>query len=297
MRTKKIKNKNKNKNKTRKNKFIKDKCSPMKNKGEKKITCYTKDSLNKLKNIWNSKHPDMKITSNKYFDIWKDLKSLLNNTCSRESCWLNELYDNEHLREKEYLINFAAKMPNSWKKNPTEWLSSLDIIEVMKRWENIDKEFEFIGPSPIDYDTHIMYNECVWEELCEFNLKETLERGKRKIGVIFNLDKHNQPGSHWVALYIDLHKNEIYYFDSYGDRIPKQINKFAKKVQNQGKQLNRKIKKTTLKKRHQYSNSECGMYSLYFIIELIKGRSISYFNKRIKDKCMKKLRKKYFNNI
>ena len=102
MRTKKIKHKNKNK--TRKNKFIKDKCSPMKNKGEKKITCYTKDSLNKLKHIWNSKHPDMKITSNKYFDIWKDLKSLLNNTCSRESCWLNELYDNEHLREKEYLI-------------------------------------------------------------------------------------------------------------------------------------------------------------------------------------------------
>ncbi len=295
MRTKKIKHKNKNK--TRKNKFIKDKCSPTKNKGEKKITCYTKDSLNKLKNIWNSKHPDMKITSNKYIDIWKDLKSLLNNTCSRESCWLNELYDNEHLREKEYLINFAAKMPNTWKKNPTEWLSSLDIIEVMKRWENIDNEFEFIGPSPIDYDTHIMYKECVWEELCEFDLKETLERGKRKIGVIFNLDKHNQPGSHWVALYIDLHKNEIYYFDSYGDRIPKQINKFAKKVQSQGKKLNRKIKKTALKKRHQYSDSECGMYSLYFIIELIKGRDISYFNKRIKDKCMKKLRKKYFNNI
>ena len=35
MRTKKIKHKNKNK--TRKNKFIKDKCSPMKNKGEKKL--------------------------------------------------------------------------------------------------------------------------------------------------------------------------------------------------------------------------------------------------------------------
>ena len=25
--------------------------------------------------------------------------------------------------------------------------------------------------------------------------------------------------SHWVALYIDLHKDEIYYFDSCGDRI------------------------------------------------------------------------------
>ena len=295
MRTKKSKKTRKN-NKTRKNKFIKDKCSPKKNKKEK-ISCYTKGSLNRLKNIWNMKHPDMKITSKDYVEIWKQLKSKMNNTCYRESCWLSELYEDEHLKEKEYLINFAAKTPKSWKKNPTEWLSSLEIIEVMKRWENIDDEFEFIGPSPIDYDTHIMYNECVWEELCEFNLEDTLNRGKKKIGIIFNLDKHNQPGSHWVALYIDLKKNEVYYFDSYGDRIPAQINKFVKKVQEQGKKLNINIKKITLKKRHQYSDSECGMYSLYFIIQLVKGKSISHFNKRISDKYMKKLRKTYFNDI
>lgn len=296
MRTKKNKNK-KRKNKTRKTKFIKDKCSPKRKGNEIKISCYTRDSLNKLKNIWNNKHPDMKITSKKYINIWKDLKSLLSNTCYRESCWLTELYESEHLKEKEYLINFAAKKPNSWKKNPTEWLSSLDIIEVMKRWENIDKEFEFIGPSPIDYDTHIMYNECVWEELCEFSLSDTLNRGKKKIGIIFNLDKHNQPGSHWVAVYLDLKKKEIYYFDSYGDSIPKQINKFIKKVQCQGKKLDLNIKKIVLKTRHQYSDSECGMYSLYFIIQLLKGKPISHFNKRISDKYMKKLRNMYFNDI
>jgi len=48
--------------------------------------------------------------------------------------------------------------------------------------------------------------------------------------------------------------------------------------------------------RHQYSNSECGMYSLYFIIEQIKGRNWKYFNNiKIEDKKMKKLRKVYFN--
>ena len=70
MRTKRKRIKKKD-NKTRKNKFIKDKCSPKKNKDSKKISCYTKGSLNRLKNIWNAKHPDIKINSKDYLEIWK----------------------------------------------------------------------------------------------------------------------------------------------------------------------------------------------------------------------------------
>ena len=32
------------------------------------------------------------------------------------------------------------------------------------------------------------------------------------------------------------------------------------------------FKKYISKKRHQFSDSECGMYCLYFIIEMLKGR-------------------------
>ena len=44
----------------------------------------------------------------------------------------------------------------------------------MKQYENTYKCFEFIGPSPIDYDQHLSYGECVWEELCKFSLKENI---------------------------------------------------------------------------------------------------------------------------
>ena len=37
--------------------------------------------------------------------------------------------------------------------------------------EHLHKDFDFMGPSPIDYDTHLISDECVWEELCKFNLK------------------------------------------------------------------------------------------------------------------------------
>ena len=52
-----------------------------------------------------------------------------------------------------------------------------------------------------------------------------------------------------------------------------------------------------VKRRHQYSESECGMYSLYFIIQLLKDRPMAMFQKQsIKDERMQRLRKLYFNN-
>ena len=49
---------------------------------------------------------------------------------------------------------------------------------------------------------------------------------------------------------------------------------------------------------HQYNDGQCGMYSIYFIIELLKeNKNYNYFNKtRIKDIQMKNLRKKYYNS-
>ena len=80
--------------------------------------------------------------------------------------------------------------PEEWTKKPDEWLSTVDIQKVMKQWENSYPCFEFLGPSPIDYDKQQLFGECVWEELCKFSLKSCKKRGKYKIGIIFNLDIH-----------------------------------------------------------------------------------------------------------
>ena len=69
----------------------------------------------------------------------------------------------------------------------------------MKQYEKTYEDFEFLGPSPIDYDTHKAYGECVWEELCEFSLRDNLKEGKTKVGIIFNTDPHTEDGEHWVA--------------------------------------------------------------------------------------------------
>ena len=272
------------------------KCSPNR-KGKKKYTCYSDESLEKLRKLWNARHPDHRIKSKKDKKIWEALKKNLGNVCNTEKCWLRQHFAKNHLTSDLVNYTFAPSSPQSWEKNPTEWLTSLDIERVMKQYEKKYKSFEFIGPSPIDFDKHLLYNECVWEELCKFNLKKYIKQGKKKIGIIFNVDPHYKEGSHWISLFIDINKKFILFFDSTGDGVPKEINVLMNRIISQADKLGIKLHRIVNKQSHQRGDTECGMYSLFLIIELLENRKTpNYFTKgRISDKEMEKLRKVYFN--
>jgi len=272
-----------------------DKCSAAKER--KNNTCYSDTGLIIIRDAWNKRHPDEKILTNDPRVIWNSLKYYMRNTCKREACWLKQSFMKNNLKKDLTDFTFAPKAPQEWKKKPNEWLTSVDILKVMKQFEKKDTSFEFIGPSPIDYDKHISYGECVWEELCKFNLENYIKRGIKKIGVVFNTDPHDKEGSHWVALFINIKRQGIYYFDSYGERISKFINRFAKKVIKQGQRLGMEFDFIKNKRRHQYKTSECGMYCIHFIIEMIKDKkTFENFSKTlIPDDDMLSLRKKLFN--
>ena len=223
----------------------------------------------------------------------------MNNVCNKESCWLKQKFVDGKL-DKELTNSFAPVSPKEWKKNPNEWLSSTDILDVMKQYERAYKCFDFIGPSPIDFDTKKIYGECVWEELCHFNLEDEIKNGKFKIGVIFNTDPHNKPGSHWISLFINIKKGTIFFFDSAGDKIPKKIMNLVTRVMKQGKNLDEPINfkfDQNYPVEHQYSDTECGIYSLYFIAHMLEDKINAHYLKThiLKDKYMEKFRKVYFN--
>lgn len=272
----------------------KEKCSPKKSGDALPFTCYTSEALNKIKNVWNARHPDEKITSTTPRKIWEELRYHMSDTCDSESCWIRHQCIKHDIDRSLLGDMFAPVSPEKWKRNPNEWLTTVDIQKVMKQWEKADPTFRFLGPSPIDYDTHKMYNECVWEDICKFDLLDTIKKGKKKVGLIFNLDKHTESGSHWVAIYVDTNKKEIYFFDSYGDDIPDQLMKFCETVKEQS---NNTYEIFINKKVHQKGNSECGMYSMYFIIQLLNGTPYETFQKeRVPDEKMLQLRKEYFNS-
>lgn len=314
--------KNSHKNKTAKShkkKFTKAQCSPLVNKQEKnlKYSCYTTEQLYNMRDLWNARHPDAKITDTDSKKIWEKLRENMSDSCNRESCWLSQKFMKNNVGRYLLQYSFAPKSPKIWNKRPNEWLTSVDLSNVMKQYEKAFPTFDFIGPSPIDFDTHIMpdsYNspldkkentpgnrkkkECVWEELCEFKLMDYLQKGKTNIGVIFNLDPHYLEGSHWVALFINIKKAEIFYFDSNGDPTPKEVKRLIKKIMKQGQKHGIHFRSDSNHGvDHQLENTECGIYCLYFIIELLTGKKTGeYFKKHIiRDDSMEKLRNVYFN--
>lgn len=282
-----------------KNKTLKKvNCGPSVNGKVKSYTCYSDASLMKLRDYWNRRHPDNLITSNNSREIWTELRDNMSDVCDKESCWLRQKFISNNLDKELTQYTFAPKSPESWKKNKNEWLSSLEIEKVMKQYEKAYPNFVFIGPSPIDFDTIQMYGECVWEELCKFDLKEYLKEGKTKIGIVFNTDPHYKDGSHWIAMFIDVKKKYIFFFDSNGDPPDKQIVDFQNRVATQGRELGINLDITgNYPKEHQLGDTECGMYVLYFIVELLTERkNIEYFKTNtIRDDAMEQLRVEYFN--
>ena len=254
-------------------------CAPSKTR--KSFSCYSTQDLTKLKHKYNKtfKH---KIHDKEPKQIWKQLMKQMK--CTKESCLASRL--------KMNTFNFAPKSPDEWKKNPTAWLSSDEITNVLRQYEMAYPDFKYIGPSPADF----FFREngtCVWEELCKFKVSDMRLAKKTKIGIVFNLDTHEGTGTHWVAVFMDIPGKKMYFFDSTGEAMDENLYQFYEKVNAQ--ERFKLIQNHPVE--HQFGDTECGMYTLFFIIIMIHSNDFSLFtNKNVfSDKSMVLLRKRFFN--
>jgi hypothetical protein len=272
-----------------------------------KNSCYTPNILEQIKEAYNKGHQNDPIKTTHPEEIWNELKKRLTD-CPAEDCWLKELKDDK-LRKRIDRYIFAPDKPYEWKKNPNEWLSNFDILNVLEQYEETYHNFDFIGPTPIDFDTHKKEsNTCVWNELCTFSLKQKLKQRKNKIGIVFNTDPHTKSGAHWIAMFIDIPAQLIYFFDSAGAKPPKEVDILAERIIEQGKENRIHFKYVqNAPNQHQHGTTECGMYCLFFIITMLTGKiedkreplskRLHLFTKgKISDKFAEKYRDIYFNN-
>lgn len=211
--------------------------------------------------------------------LWYEIYNRLSDMCKFESCWVDLKFvnaiKNKALREHLKYFVFKPKMS----KHSSSWLGTEDINFVMSQYAAALPFFKFLGAQPSD-----IYN------LVPFNLGK-YKNDYRFVGVVFNHDKHTQPGSHWVALLVDNANKTIEYFDSLGSKPPKLIIDFIKRTEKRMPGYTVKINKKT----HQLENSECGVYSMFFIIRRILGDSFSSLTgDAIRDSAMRKFRKYIF---
>ena len=273
-------------------------------------SCFTVEALRKIANKWNEEHKDMKIEFNNSTTgktLWISINNVMKSKCNNEVCWMKQDFIKNSTLARELLKNFKPFMPKTWSENPREWLNTIDIRDVMNQYEIKYPAFEFIGPVPMDFDTKLGFGECVVDELCKINLENLKKKGKSKIGVIFNLDKHTQSGSHWVAMNCNMENGEICYWDSYGLEPNKEVVVLMNRLKEQGDILkdkdndndnNIEMKIKINENRHQYKNSECGMYCIYFITSLLDGKSFETIVQTIiDDDTMNGKRNDFYNKI
>tara|TARA_B110000211_G_scaffold22423_2_gene23182 strand:+ start:2076 stop:2885 length:810 start_codon:yes stop_codon:yes gene_type:complete len=265
-------------------------CAPTK-KGKRSYTCLPRESLLKIVKDYNSKHKDKIKMSKNNKVLWKRIKEKLSKQCDTEWCWIDQDFVSNDTK-KNIDKHFKPKAPESWKENKNEWLSTTDIDSVMEQYQKAYPEFMFVGTVPVD----CYIGSSLQCQLTNFKTKQIVKSGIKKIGIVFNLDYSYQSGSHWVALFLNIPRKEIVYFDSVGDEPPKEIKHLMDTFADHLSHL--KMKKKHSRKQHQYGNTECGIYSMNFLINCIKGKSLSQINKkRIPDKKMTQMRAYLYRNI
>ena len=214
------------------------------------------------------------------------------NKCDSQICWTKQSFVNKMNELSQLELTKFTFRPEG-PKAQFEWLNTLHLNDVMMQYEKLYHDFKFLGAVPMDFDKLPDLG------LKDINIKEYVNDGITKFGIIFNLDEHWQGGSHWVAGYYDVKKGVVYYYDSYGIAPEPRVRKLMRKFANFSEQeyKHRADAKHNVH-RHQFGNSECGMYSLNVILKLLEGGKFEDICKEnIKDDIVNNLRPVFFANV
>ena len=229
-----------------------------------------------------------------------------------ELCWISHLgldYDTQ--------INNSVrpKTPHQWIENPTTWLDNFNIEAVLIQYQyHYRHMYKFLGVLPSDFLSRptISNDLCYYKDICTIEIAKLLRQNIKCIGMVINLDKHDENGSHWTSMFacIDpvMSSFGAYYYDSTTRPPPQDMFVFMENLKTQAMPLQigkNAFKIETNKVRHQYSRTECGMFAVYnqirWLEELSKERPKSFQKlcneKKITDDNMIKLRKKLFRPI
>jgi hypothetical protein len=294
----------------------KEKCAP-----SKKFTdgsCFSIESLKKIADNYNKKNNNKIVVTTSKKELVKQLTNIFTK-CDTQTCWLSN--DIVKDLDDEEINNNTFRPIGPYKKY--EWLSTLHIDDVIKQYEEVYDDFVFLGAVPNDFQEIHGFGFTN----SEFDFNKYINNNKSKLGLVINTDNHYQSGAHWVALYTDLLNKKIYYFDSVGNKPSKQVKKFITKTTdfmfkdeniNVGKimgmikqikdkqssqkymgMLKDKLSSADIRYnhiQHQRKNTECGVYSINFILRSLKGESFDAITQNITDDDeVNKCRNVYFN--
>lgn len=230
--------------------------------------------------------------------------------CDSESCVLKHpkiskyISDDKQLKQ-ELAINFKTEGP----RNSTKLLSNFNIDNTLLLWA---REYTTFYPCPFSMIDFNIYS----NQFSQINLKDMyngmdyyvdpiygkIQKKFNCFACVLNTDVSSGKGKHWVCVFVDMRSKTkpwtIEYFNSTGNPPCSAVVNWMEQQRYNLLEIYKNIETisvTTLV--HQYSMTECGLYSLYYIRARLDNTPYTFFiTNSISDNLMVEFRKHVFRN-
>jgi hypothetical protein len=308
------------------NDYAMDRCAPA--YADQTIGCFTKDALLKIARAYNARNLDPIRVNNSQTkkEIWEAIQQKMSQKCGTdETCWLEQPGINSIKDELNEFFKPLAPLGRY------QWLSTDDIYNVMKQYEIKYPRFKFIGPLPMDFlnlkDPDSKFCQSLNLDRAKskydnigviLNMDASKDGGSHWIAMHIDLnrreiqffdsygDKHLYDNKHYLPFY----DSEGKYHKENKIALPPNVQKFVfqcmlaispdlKNTMNQKGGTNKtmvkmpyNLKVNTIQ--HQYANSECGVYSMLFIIKSLNDTFENITRDIIADEMANKYRDSFF---
>jgi len=195
-------------------------------------------------------------------------------------------------------------------------LSNYNIDDTLRRWARVFPEFYPCPFAMMDFERN-------GDRFGRVDLAEvlagraavdlgpgfgTVQRPSPCFGCVLNTDTSSGPGKHWVAVFVDCRPSRqpwtVEYFNSAGHPPPRPVVRWAEKARAQLVEYRRGMGRDATGEvlvvpvtdiDHQESQTECGLYALYYIRRRLEGTPYRFFfEQRVPDDAMTAFRAHVF---
>lgn len=254
--------------------------------------CSDESTIELIRQLVKNLNPNEELKKMVNKEIVEKAKKLLN--CDEESCVIahSEFEKIAGKKTVDDIKDKRFKPEGPW--NSKEWLSNFNIDQVLDQWKDIFPGFVHIPYQMRDFEEQR-------KELATINIADEYRKGMKSFGTVVNTDPSNKNGTHWFCLYGDFNKSDsitLEYFNSSGSLPLREIHEWLHKTKDI---LEKRLKKTVKivivsRDEIQKSDSECGVFSLWYIYCRLKDVPYQHFSKlgSVNDNDMYEFRKYLF---
>jgi hypothetical protein len=239
--------------------------------------------------------------------------------CNSESCVITHPSFQQFVTTRPQLAvsrdtlkyELASQFKTSGPRDSLALLSNYNIDETLQRWARVFPEFFPCPFAMIDFDSNgDLFGSVNLASVFEGRVETDLGPGFRSVrrrancfGCVVNTDTSSGPGKHWVAVFVDARPTNlkipwtVEYFNSAGNPPPRPMVHWMERMRDELEHYRQGpvITVPVTDMDHQDSQTECGLYALFYIRRRLENTPYDFFyEQRVPDAAMTIFRQHIF---